>query len=582
MRSDRGSPKPLGTADLVLHGGHILTLGPSQTIAEALAVKGDRILAAGRSADMLAMAGPDATVIDLRGRTAMPGLIDGHAHADREGLKSLLPSLSGVTSIADIQDRVAEEVARAAPGAWIVFNPIGDPPEFSGMPRSLREGRMPNRLDLDKVAPHNPIYIRAPWGYWPNELPLSSSANSAALRAAGIDRSTPSPSPLVTIDKDPACGEPTGVFIEQTKEPIVEFTLMARAPNFTVAQRAEALVHSMRAYNSVGTTSVFEGHGISQDVIAAYQQVRNAGQQTLRAHLVFSPSWGSATRDDVRLMLASWSQWLARKGLGDHWLRVADIYTEINDAPETRLRRRVPVQTGWAGYSPDSGLPRDAVCELLLEAARNGIRVSGIWVNLLELFREVDRIVPIAGRRWVLGHQRVLDRDQVELICDLGLALTTHTNRHIYKEGAAIRSSVGRDKEHTIVPIRTLLDKNVPVAFGTDGVPPTLFNPVWQAVERVDRTTGEVIAPGQRISRLEALHCATTGGACLTFEETEKGTLQPGMLADIVVLTEDPLSVEASRLRDIVAAITIVGGRVTYVRDGSRDVAATPMAMLQA
>jgi predicted amidohydrolase YtcJ len=579
MRPGTDSPKALGTADLVLHGGRILTLGLSQTIAEALVVKDERILAVGRSADILAFAGPNATVIDLRGRTAMPGLIDGHAHADREGLKSLLPTLSGVTSIADIQDRVAEEVARAAPGEWIVFNPIGDPPEFSGVPGLLREGRMPNRLDLDRVAPDNPVYIRAPWGYWPNVLPLWSTVNSAALRAAGIDRSTPSPSPLVTIEKDLTTGEPTGVFLEQTKEPLVEFTLMACAPNFTVAQRAEALLHSMRVYNSVGTTSVFEGHGISQDVIAAYQQVRNAGRQTLRAHLVFSPSWGSATKDDVRLMLAAWSHWLARKGLGDHWLRVADIYTEVNDAPETRMRRRVPVQTGWAGYSPDSGLPREAVLELLLEAARNGIRVSGIWTNLLELFREVDRIVPIAGRRWVLGHQRVLDRDQVELICDLGLALTTLTNRHIYKEGAAIRSSVGRDKENTIVPIRTLLDKNVPVAFGSDGVPPSLFNPIWQTVERVDRTTGDVIAPDQRISRVEALRCATTGGAFLTFEETEKGTLEPGTLADIVVLTEDPLSVEASRLRDIVAAITIVGGKVTYVRDRALDVAAALVAM---
>src|SRR5262245_50363198 len=131
MRPDTDSLKALGTADLVLHGGHILTLGLSQTVAEALAVKGERILAVGRSADILALAGPSATVIDLRGRTAIPGLIDGHAHADREGLKSLLPTLSGAMSIADIQDRVAEEAARAVPGEWIVFNPVGEPPEFS-------------------------------------------------------------------------------------------------------------------------------------------------------------------------------------------------------------------------------------------------------------------------------------------------------------------------------------------------------------------------------------------------------------------------------------------------------------------
>ena len=140
-----------------------------------------------------------------------------------------------------------------------------------------------HRLDLDKVAPNNPVYIRAPWGYWPNAMPLYSSANSAALRAAGIDRSTPSPSRLVTIEKDAASGEPTGVFVEQTLEPIVEFTLMACAPNFTIEQRAQALRYSMRAYNAVGTTSVFEGHGISSDVMAAYQLARNAGDTSSSA-----------------------------------------------------------------------------------------------------------------------------------------------------------------------------------------------------------------------------------------------------------------------------------------------------------
>jgi predicted amidohydrolase YtcJ len=568
MMNGRRSSEPAtsGTADLILHGGRILTLGGSGIVAEALAVKGERILAVGRTADMLARATPATKIIELKGKTAIPGLIDGHAHADREGLKNLLPQLSGVTSIADIQDRVAEQVALAKPGEWIVFNPIGDPPEFAGIPGSLREGRMPNRIDLDKVAPDNPVYIRAPWGYWPNKPPLLSSANSAALRAAGIDKSTRSPSRLVTIDKDPVTGELTGVFLEETNEPIVEFTLMACAPNFTVSQRAEGLLHSMRAYHSVGTTSVFEGHGISQDVVAAYQHVRNAGKLTLRAHLVFSPSWGDATKDDIALMLGSWAQWLARRGLGDHWLRIADIYTEVNDAPETRLRKRIPVQTGWAGYSPDSGLPRDAVLELMLEAARNGVRVSGIWPDLLELFREVDRSIPLAGRRWILGHQRVLDAGQVELVRDLGLVLTTHTNRHIYKQGAAMRWRVGKDKENTIVPIRTLLDKSVPVAFGTDGTPPTMFNPIWQAVERVDRETGDVIAPDQRITRLEALQCATVGGAFLTFEESEKGTLEAGKLADIVVVSDDPLTVEPSHVRNIVADLTIVGGVVVYDR----------------
>ena len=152
---------------------------------------------------------------------------------------------------------------------------------------------------------------------------------------------------------------------------------------------------------------------------------------------------------------------------------------------------------GW--IQPGLGLARETVKTLLLEAARNQSRVSGIWPNLLELFREVDRAFPLIGQRWVLGHQRLLDRDQINLIQDLGLVLTTHTVRHIYKEGAATRSRVGKNLENNIVPLRTLLDRGIPVAFGTDGAPPTMFMPIWQAVERIDRESGDVIAPDQRM-----------------------------------------------------------------------------------
>ena len=150
----------------------------------------------------------------------------------------------------------------------------------------------------------------------------------------------------------------------------------------------------------------------------------------------------------------------------------------------------------------------------------------------------------------------------------MGVVISTHTNRHIYKQGAAIRWRIGADKQNTIVPIRTLLDNGVAVAFGTDGLPPSLFNPIWHAVERIDRATGDVIGPAEKISRVEALRCATRGGAYLTFEEDEKGSIEPGKLADIIVLSDDPLTVEAGKLASIVSELTIVGGRITYQRSG--------------
>ena len=303
-------------------------------------------------------------------------------------------------------------------------------------------------------------------------------------------------------------------------------------------------------------------------MIAAYQQVYAEGRQTLRASLVFSPNWSkTGTCRHRRHAKQSWGEWLGRRGLGDNWLKVAGLYTEIESGPETRLRARGLPHTGWAGYSPDAGLPRKAVLELMMEAARNDIRVCGIWPALLPMFAEVNKTIPLAGRRWVLGHQRTLDGAQIALIKDLGLALTTHTNRHIYKEGAITRDRLGPTKEDTIVPLRSLRDAGVPVALATDGTPPSLFMPIWQAVERIDRKTGAVISPNQKLSRLEALELATTGGAYLSFEETQKGSLEAGKHADIVVLSQDPLSVDASLLPKTTADMTIVDGRVVYERD---------------
>src|SRR5579875_7896 len=550
--------------DLILTGGRIITLDGAGTITEAVAIASDRFIAIGSTKEISALAGPSCRRIDLGGRAVIPGLIDGHAHLDREGLKSALPSLAGARSVADILARIRELAQSAVPGAWIVTGPIGDPPEYQGVPANLREGRAPTRWELDEVSPHNPVYIRAPWGYWSNEAPLLSVANSLALAKAGIDCHTQPPSPLIEIARDPASGEPSGVFREATLMPIVEFTLMAAAPNFTAALRHKALADSMAIYNRFGTTSVFEGHGVAQEVISAYQEIRSTGRQTVRAHLTFSPGWSGIHPSDISCMIRSWAQWLRRRGSGDEWLRVAGLYTEIDEASEGRLRAQASPMTGWAGFSPDSGLPRSAVLELLQEAARNEIRVVGIWANLLDLFAEVDRAIPISGCRWVLGHQSTLSPDQIALIRDLGVVLTTHTNRHIYKEGAKLRDRLGSDGVDAIVPLRRLIDEGVPVAFGSDNLPPSLFHPIWHAVARMERSRKEIIAPAQRISRLESLRCATLGGAYLSFEEHDKGSIEVGKYADLAVLSDDPLTVDLAALPSITAMVTVVGGKIVH------------------
>ena len=151
----------------------------------------------------------------------MPGITDGHAHMDREGLRNVFPSLGRVRSIKDIQDRIAELARGKKPGEWIVTMPIGDPPYYFDVPDILAEKRWPTRQELDAAAPNNPVYIRSIWGYWRGTFPLVSCANTEALKRAGITRDTVSPVPSLTIEKD-GNGDPTGVFVEQEMQPIAE------------------------------------------------------------------------------------------------------------------------------------------------------------------------------------------------------------------------------------------------------------------------------------------------------------------------------------------------------------------------
>ncbi len=217
-------------ADLIVSGGTILTQDPSAPSAQALAVKGERVLAVGAANDIAALRGPQTRSIALDGRTVLPGLIDAHAHLEREGLKGQRLSLKGLRSIGDILNAIRAAAARAQPGEWVVTMPVGDPPYFFGGTAVLAERRMPTRHELDGVAPDNPVYIAGSFNNW-GEPPGYSALNSLALRKNGITGATVPACPGVEIVKD-ANGEPTGVIIETNDRPTVEFDLLSAVPKF--------------------------------------------------------------------------------------------------------------------------------------------------------------------------------------------------------------------------------------------------------------------------------------------------------------------------------------------------------------
>jgi predicted amidohydrolase YtcJ len=551
-------------ADIVLRNGKIITIDPASTVTQAIAISNDKIVAVGPNDAMASHTGPATRVVDLKGKAVIPGITDGHAHMDREGLRNVFPSLGRVRSIRDIQDRIAELARGRKPGEWIVTMPIGDPPYYFDVPEILAEKRWPTRQELDAAAPNNPVYIRSIWGFWRGTFPIVSCANTEALKRAGITRDTASPVKSLTIDKD-GNGDPTGVFLEQEMQPITELLWFREATRFSHADRMKALQESQRLYHAVGTTGIFEGHGAATELIRVYKQTHRDGALSMRTTLAFSPDWLAAGKALLGPFVDSWAAWLGDPAIGDDRLRMSGVYLSLGQPPASNVRTAAAGSyTGWAGFNYTSGLERAQLKEVLVRCAANDIRVVMNGPPVLDLYNEVDREVPLKGKRWVIAHINDFSPKDVERIVRMGLVLTTHTNNYLYKGLHVHAKRLPPERHAEIVPLRSLLDAGVKVSLATDNVPITNFLPVSHTILRTSYVTKQRIAPQQALTRMEALRCATADGAYLTFDEDKRGTLQAGKYADLAVLSADPLTVEEGSIEGLTSLMTMVGGRIVH------------------
>jgi len=549
---------PLRADEILI--GRVLTLDDRGSRAEALAVAGGRILAVGSREAVLETRGRATVVRDLGRATLIPGFNDAHAHLDGVGLRSIRPSLEHARCIADVLAVIRDMAAAAAPGTWLVTMPVGVPPYYFDGPATLAEGRMPTRQELDSAAPLHPVYVCSPNGYW-GSLPCHSAMNSLGLRLNGIDRHTKPQSPAIEIVKD-AVGEPTGQFLERSLVNLIEPDILPAVPRFGYEQRRDGILRAMALYHQRGTTSIYEGHGSAPEILAAYREVWERGDLTMRAHLVVSPRWRGV--EEAGRVMRDWLPLVRGRGFGDARLRIAGVFVAHGGDPcISAIQHKELDHVGWSGVVQTTNTPEDfeALCML---AGRHDVRLHTIASDrlhqLVPILERVAAHYPIGARRWVVEHISRSRPQDLQALQRLGVPVTLIPGHYLWKQGTPFLGLPPEELDH-LSPARQLHALGVPVSAGTDAVPWDPLFCLWAMTERRERTTGRVLGEGGRVTHEVALRLLTRAGAYLSFEEGVKGQLVAGHYADLAVLSGDPLETTGDALLQLRCLATMAGGR---------------------
>ncbi len=547
---------------LFVCGADIVTMDAASPRAEAMLVRDGRIVEVGRNDDIAGDLPSGTETVDLEGRCVIPGLIDAHAHMEREGLKDIRISLAGARSLDDVLSRVAAAAVMTPKGAWIVTMPVGTAPYYLDGPSALVEGRLPDRRELDQVAPDHAVYIMAPFGSW-SRVPTHAALNTLALDRAGILQGSRARCDGVDIECD-SDGVPSGIIVEHNERPSLEFDLLKSLPGFTWHQRFEAIQRSMKIYNAAGTTSVYEGHGSYAMSVGLYQHLWEERKLSVRVSLTISPTWNSP--DEARRIMRDWLGFARGRGLGDEWLRVSGVYIGFGgNACTSELMRESLPDTGWAGFVEWCN-DEEQYAALVGLAAEFNLRVHTVILEdlgrVLPIFERLAERYAIARRRWVMEHVGQLAPSDYQRVRRLGLIITTIPVYQLWKNGDDYFDAPNEGNE--VAAHKSLLEAGIPVAIGSDNIPVSLFRAMAVTRQRLEHVTGRCIGPDQRLDGMAALRTCTIEAARLSFEEDLKGSLTPGKLADFSILSCDPTIVDDRTLETLKPDATVVDGRFVF------------------
>jgi predicted amidohydrolase YtcJ len=560
----RAQGENLPVADLIVHNARVVTVNKDFTISQAVASQGDRIVAVGKDEAVMKHRGPKTKVIDAHGKTVLPGLYDSHVHAVAAATSELVEPVLNPKSLQEVFDHIRARAKVVPEGEWIVLRFI--------FPTRLKEARFPTKAELDEAAPKHPVMFHAG---------PASMVNTMALTISKITKDTPNPTNGVIV-KDPKTGEPTGMIRNA-------YSALKKIPStgkgLTTQARLDALKKLFRLYNQQGITSVADRNASRGELDLFYTLLDNK-ELTIRLNVArsFSP-YGTAAEIAKRLKEMPGKDGLGGPtGKGGVWIRIGPIKFFLDGGMlngTAFMREPWPPGPTYQIVEKDyHGLlfvKPEQVKVLALEAAKQGWQITAHTAGeaamdvLLDAYDFVDRQIPIKEKRFCITHANFPSKHNLERCKALGVCADVQPV-WLYKDGVTLSKVLGPNRIKWFQPFKTWLEYTV-IGGGSDHMlkldPNDSINPwnPWLGMSvAVTRKTeqGSVLNAAEALSREQALRLYTIHNAFLHHEENDKGSLETGRLADLIVIDRDFLTCPAEDISQTRVLYTIVGGRVVY------------------
>ena len=548
----------------IFHNGKIATVDPQFRVVQAMAIRDGRIVAVGTNADIVKLAGPATERVDLGGKTVLPGLIDSHVHAPSASMYEFEQPVPDMESVADVLEYIRARAGKTEPGRWITLSQV--------FITRLREQRYPTRVELDGAAPRHPVAFRTG---------PDASLNSMALSMSGIDAKfeVPKGQPC-RIERDRS-GEPTGIL--RNCASLIRSGPAGTSPS--TADRLGRLRELLADYNSVGITSIVDAN-TDKSGLELYRTLREQDALTCRTFMAYGVD-AQAPLDRIEATIREAASHPLHQYNDMLWLRGIKAFMDGGMLTGSAyMRRPWGVSKIYAIDDPEYRGVRFIEPEKLYQIARlalaNDLQFTAHSQGdaavdaMVEAYERINRDdFPVRDRRPSITHASFMSREAIARMKSLGIVANLQP-AWLYLDGATLRQHFGVERLAYFHPYKSLAEQGVTAGGGSDHMqkigslrsinPYNPFLGMWTTIVRRPRGSQAPLHPEQNLTREQAIRLYTINNAFLTFEETRKGSLEAGKLADFIVLDRDILSCPVDEIKDIAVLATYLGGKRVYGR----------------